>query len=316
MRRKLCVLAGASLALAALANADQSAGAAGSIDSGAPVISTDVNLVVLHATVRNRKGEFVSGLAQDNFKVFENGEQQTIRLFRHEDVPVAAGLIVDSSGSMGPKRRSVVAGATEFARHSNPQDRLFVFDFNERVYSTLPHAQMFTSNVADLEQAILAAPATGRTALYDGIMAGYQRLAHAGLDKKALIVISDGGDNASRVTLKKLLDRALQSNVIVYTIGIFDQDDPDRNPGVLKRIARATGGEAYFPQALSQVTSICARIAEDIRNQYTIGYAPGNSRMDGTFRRIVVTATGPRGQKLSVRTREGYIAAPLSDTAP
>jgi VWFA-related protein len=282
-------------------------------DSDAPLISTNVDRVVLHATVRNHKGEFVTGLEQDNFKVFENGQEQRIRYFGHDDVPVAAGLIVDSSGSMGPKRPSVIAGATEFARDSNPKDEIFVLDFNEHVYSAMPPEKEFSDNFADLRRAILAAPASGRTALYDAVTAGFERVARSALDKKVLLVISDGGDNASHVTLKQLLDRALSSDIIVYAIGIFDADDPDQNPGVLKRIARATGGEAYFPRQLSEVTSLCERIAADIRNQYTIAYAPADSRMDGSYRRITVVARGKHGEKLSVRTREGYFARRADD---
>ena len=277
--------------------------------SGAPLISDNVNLVVLHATVRNRKGEFVSGLRANDFRVFENGRSQKIQVFSHEDQPVAAGLIVDSSGSMGPKRAAVVAGAMEFAHKSNPGDQLFALDFNERVYSGMPGGEMFTASSADLEKAILAGPDSGRTALYDAITAGYQRVGRAERDKKVLIVISDGGDNASRTTFKDVLAQAKRSSVIVFAIGIFDENDPDSRPDVLKRIARVTGGEAWFPRNAAEVKALCAKIAEDIRNQYTIGYSPSDSRMDGTYRSITVTAASPNGEKLKVRTRAGYVAA-------
>jgi VWFA-related protein len=276
--------------------------------SGAAVIAEDVNLVVLHATVRDHQGAFISGLTANNFKVFENGQPQKIAVFSHEDVPVAAGLIIDASGSMGPKRPAVVAGALEFAKKSNPGDQMFVLDFNEHVYAGLPGGETFTANPADLERAIQAAPPAGMTALYDAITAGYERLAQAKRDKKVLIVISDGGDNASHVSLKQVLARAERSSVIVYAIGIFDEDDTQSNPRILKLIARATGGEAWFPKNVSEVTALCAKIAEDIRNQYTLGYIPSDSAMDGTWRAIAVTATGPRGTKLRVRTRAGYVA--------
>lgn len=277
--------------------------------SGAPLISDNVNLVVLHATVRNGKGEFVAGLGPHDFRVFENGRPQKIQVFSHEDQPVAAGLIVDSSGSMGPKRAAVVAGAMEFARKSNPGDQLFALDFNEHVYSGMPGGEMFTASSADLQKAILAGPDSGRTALYDAITAGYERVARAGRDKKVLIVISDGGDNASRVTFQDVLAQARRSDVIVFAIGIFDENDRDSRPGVLKRIAHVTGGEAWFPRDAAEVRALCAKIAEDIRNQYTIGYSPSDSRMDGTYRTITVTATTPNGKKLKVRTRAGYVAA-------
>ena len=277
--------------------------------SGAPLISDNVNLVVLHATVRNGRGEFVSGLDAKDFRVFENGRPQKIQVFSHEDQPVAAGLIVDSSGSMGPKRAAVVAGAMEFAQKSNPGDQLFALDFNERIYSGMPGGEMFTASSADLEKAILAGPDSGRTALYDAITAGYERLARAERDKKVLIVISDGGDNASHITFKDVLVQAKRSSVIVFAIGIFDENDPDSRPGVLKRIARVTGGEAWFPRDAAEVRALCEKIADDIRNQYTIGYSPSDSRMDGTYRRITVTATSPNGKRLKVRTRAGYVAA-------
>lgn len=283
---------------------------------GAPVISDNVNLVVLHATVRDRHGRFVSGLTENNFKVFENGQPQQIRVFSHENSPVAAGLIVDSSGSMGPKRAAVVAGALDFVRKSNPGDQIFVLDFNEHVYSGMPNGAMFSSSPSDLEKAIESAPVSGRTALYDAILAGYQRLQKAQRDKKVLVVISDGGDNASHVRLHQVLERAERSNVIVYAIGIFDEDDPDSKPGVLKRIARATGGEAWFPRSASEVAALCGQIAQDIRNQYTIGYSPTDTRMDGTYRAVTVSATGRNGHKLNVRTRAGYVAAGSPEAKP
>ena len=277
--------------------------------SGAPPISENVNLVVLHPTVRNRKGEFISGLNQTNFQVLENGIQQKISFFSHQDVPVAAGLIVDSSGSMGPKRAAVIAGAEEFARRSNAGDQIFVLDFNEHVYSGMPGGEMFSAKPADLEQAILAAPPSGRTALYDAIAAGYQRLQQSKLDKQVLLVISDGGDNASHLPFESVLKRADRSNVIVYAIGIYGEDDPDSHPGVLKRIARATGGEAYFPSKISEVKAVCGGIAADIRNQYTVAYSPSDQEMDGKYRAIRVLAKGSNGHKLIVRARAGYVAA-------
>ncbi len=291
----------------ALAWAAQNSGASA---DGAPVISDNVNLVVLHPVVRDGAGRFVSDLKADNFKVFENGRLQTIREFSHRDAPLAAGLLVDSSGSMGPKRPSVIAGALEFARRSNPEDQIFVLDFNEHVYSAMPHGELFSSSPADLSAAIEAAPTSGETALYDAIKAGYERLARSTIDSKALVVISDGEDNASHTMLGELLALSERSDVIVYAIGIFDEDDSDGNPGALKRIARATGGRAWFPKSASETASLCGRIAEDLRNQYTIGYSPADSAMNGTFRAITVVATDPRGHKLRVRARAGYVAAP------
>ena len=271
-------------------------------------ISVDVNLVVLHPTVRDPKGGFVSGLTENDFHVFEDGKPQTIHLFRHEDVPVSVGLIVDSSTSMGPKRNDVIAGVLGFIHSSNQEDELFVVNFNEKPKLGLPPDEPFTSSATDLELALDSMPAGGRTALYDAIEEGLSHLKLAHREKKALIVFSDGGDNASHHNLLQVLGNAERLDVLIYTIGLFDEEDPDRNPGVLRKISRATGGEVYLPAETRQTVSICEQIAADLRHQYTIVYVPSNPKMDSTYRTIKVTATNPRGGKLLVRTREGYIA--------
>jgi len=270
----------------------------------------DVDLVELHATVRNRNGGFAGGLRKDNFRVLEDGIRQEIQVFQHEDVPVAVGLIVDNSGSMGPKRRDVTAAALAFVRSSNPQDEMFVVNFNERVSFGLPDTEIFSARAGELERALNGIPASGKTALYDAIETGLDHLKKATLEKKVLIAISDGGDNASHHTLGQVLESAARSDAIVYTVGLFDDYDPDSNPRVLKRIARSTGGEAFLPKELSDVVPICERIAQDIRTQYTIGYVPSNQKLDNTYRTITVTAAGRHGEKLLVRTRTGYIASP------
>lgn len=276
-------------------------------DAGAYKISVNVDLVVLHATVRDRQGAFVPDLGKEDFAVFEDGKRQTIRSFSHEDIPVTVGLVVDHSGSMKPKIDEVVTAARSFVQTSNPLDRLFVVNFNERVTLGLPDTVSFTNRVDQLEYAISRAPATGMTALYDATVEGLERFQAGSRDKGALIVVSDGGDNASKHTLDQLIKLAQQSSVVVYTIGVFDADDVDRNPGVLRHLARTTGGEAFFPKQLDDVVAICERIAHDIRNQYTIGYVSNSVEKPGAFRTIRVTASGTGG-KLQVRTRDGYLA--------
>ena len=274
-----------------------------------PTISVDVNLVVLHVTVRDRNGAFVSGLRSRDFRVKENGRPQLIRLFQHEDMPVSVGLIVDNSMSMRRKRRDVTGAALTFARSSNPRDEMFVVNFNERVSLGLPAMELFSTSSSELERALNGVPASGRTALYDAIESGLAHLKSATRDKKVLIIVSDGGDNASRHHLSQVLQDAESSEVILYTIGLFDEQDADTNPGVLRKLARATGGEAFLPGESSQVEPICQRIAEDIRHQYTIGYAPSDPQRNGGYRAIKLTATRPQGGELRVRTREGYIAS-------
>ncbi len=271
-------------------------------------ISVDVNLVVLHATVTDQHGRLVSDLGEQEFQVYENGVRQRIKMFKHEDVPVTAGLLIDHSGSMKPKLAEVSAAARAFVQASNSDDEMFVVNFNEHVESGLPDSIRFTSDPDKLEQAISRAPATGMTALYDAIAVALRHLQSGSREKKVLLAISDGGDNSSLHKLPQILKLAEQSSTIIYTVGIFDEDDTDRNPGVLKKLAAATGGIAFFPKELNEVTGICTRIAKDIRNQYTIGYAPSEPAKPGEYRTIRVTASAPNHGKLSVRTRAGYRA--------
>jgi len=277
-------------------------------DSGPFRVSVDVALVVLHATVTDRQGGFVSDLGKQDFEVRENGVAQRIQLFENEDIPVTVGLVVDHSTTMERKLEEVTAAAQVFARSSNREDEMFVVNFNEKVSLGLARTSRFTHGAVELEHAIVATPTGGETALYDAIAKGLEELQAGSRDKKVLIVVSDGGDNVSAHSLGEVMKLAERSNAIIYTVGIFDERDPDRNPGVLKRLAQATGGEAFFPGQLGEVVDICGRIARDIRHQYTIGYVPGNPARDGVYRAIRVLAQANGHGRLSVRTRAGYIA--------
>lgn len=270
-------------------------------------LSVDVNLVVLHATVLDREGRFVSGLRAGHVQVYEDGVRQTIRLFQHEDVPVTAGLVVDHSGSMHSRISEVVAAARTFVRTSNKDDEMFVVNFNEYVTLGLPGRLRFTNRVDELEAAIWNVPATGQTALYDAVIQAQQHVQAGTRDKKVLLIISDGGDTASKHKLEDVLLVARKSGALIYPIGIYNPSDPDRNPGVLNRLAKTSGGQAYFPGDLD-VATICERIAQDIRNQYTIAYVSTNTARNGTYRAVRITAQSA-GKKLSIRTRDGYVAA-------
>ena len=276
------------------------------IDDQDARISVDVNLVVLPAIVTDQKGGFVSDLRQEDFHVYENGAPQQIKLFTHEDVPVTAGLVVDHSSSMRRKLAEVSAATRTFVKASNPEDQMFVVNFNEHVELGLPPSIRFTADPSELERAISRAQTTGMTALYDAIAVGLKLLKSGEREKKVLVVISDGGDNSSTHRLAQTLQLAEQSSAIIYAIGIFDEDDPDRNPRILKRLASATGGVAFFPKELSEVTGICARIARDIRSQYTLGYIPAVPAAPGEYRTVRITANSRHGGKLTVRTRAGY----------
>jgi VWFA-related protein len=272
-------------------------------------IRMTVGLVVLHATTENKKGVSVSGLDKNDFQVFEDGVAQRIETFSHEDIPVTVGLVVDGSGSMRPKHNDVLSAARTFVQASNASDEMFVVNFNEHVSFGLPDDVPFTSKSVALQQALAQSPITGETALYDAMDASLKQLKRGTRDKKVLIVISDGGDNASsRSNLKQIMTLAVESNAVIYTIGLFDENDVDRNPGVLKQLAHATGGEYFQPEDIGDVVPLCAQIARDIRNQYTIAYAPTNAAQDGAFRTIQVRAKSPGHDHLVVRTRPGYFA--------
>lgn len=271
-------------------------------------IAVNVDLVVLQATVRDHKGSIVSDVREQDFEVYEDGVRQSIRLFKHEDIPVTVGLVIDHSGSMHHKLPDVVAAARTFVRSSNPEDQMFVVNFNEVVTLGLPGAIRFTASATELEHAITRVRTGGLTALYDAIAKGLEELQAGTRDKKVLIVVSDGGDNSSQRSLDQVMKLAGQSSAVIYAVGVFDEEDPDRNPGVLKRLARATGGEAFLPDQITEVVAICERIARDIRHQYTIGYVPVNPARDGSYRAIRVLARTKDQGKLSVRTRTGYIA--------
>lgn len=272
-------------------------------------ISVNVNLVVLNATVRDRSGHFVSDLRQQDFEVYEDGIRQSIRVFRHDDMPVTVGLVVDHSGSMHRNLAQVIAAARMFVQSSSLRDEMFVVNFNESVSLGLPSALRFTDRPDLLALAISSRPAIGQTALYDAVVQALQALQAGSREKKALIVFSDGGDNASVHSLAQVIRQAEESNALVYTIGILDAEDRDWNPSVLRSLARASGGEAFFPRQLDEVVAICDRIAHDIRNQYTLGYVPISAAQPGAYHKIRMSARQAGSGKLSVRARSGYAEA-------
>ena len=285
-------------------------------EPGAFQISVDVALVVLEATIRDHQGHAVPQLRREDFAVFEDGRPQEIHLFRHEDTPVAVGLVIDHSGSMKEKLDEVTAGARAFVRASNARDQMFVVNFNEKVSPGLPPGVRFSDGVDQLAAAVSGHPAVGMTALYDAIIDGLIRLQDGTREKKVLIVISDGGDNASKAPLDRVLKLAERSNAMIYTIGIFEPDDPDGKPGVLRRLAHETGGQAFFPSQLTETVEICERIARDIRDQYTIGYSSSSEKRDGAYHKVRLTARSTKNGKLSVRTRAGYSAADAAPATP
>jgi|SRR5580704_12524734 Ca-activated chloride channel family protein len=269
-------------------------------------IRTTSRLVLLDVSVKDAKGGFASGLTREQFKVYENGKPQEITEFANSDIPVTVGLVVDESGSMRPKRPEVVTAALGFITSSNPNDEIFVLHFNEKVYAGLPEDAPFSDDIKKLRTALWLRPAEGRTALYDAILRGLQYLGKGRRDKKTLILISDGGDNVSTHTWKDVEKAVFEDIATIYTIGIFDQDDPERNPEVLKKLAHISGGEAYFPQTLEGIVPICQQIAKDIRTRYTIGYIPSFDNGKG-MRHIKVAVSDANKGKLIARTRSAYM---------
>lgn len=267
--------------------------------------STD--LVVLSATILDKEGGFAEDVDRDRFAVYDEGKRQPIGLFSHDDTPVSVGLLIDNSASMRPKVGEVVAATIAFAQLSHPEDELFTLSFNDQVQEALTdRAFLRAGDAATLERAVSSLRPEGRTALYDAVMAGLDRLDEGSRSRKVLVVMSDGGDNASRATIAQVLERARRSDATIYTIGLFDPGNPDANPGVLKSLAQATGGERYLPRSPSPLLLACERIARDIRSSYTIAFEP--SKRDGRYHRIRVEVDRTNGHRLAVRTRPGYFA--------
>jgi Ca-activated chloride channel family protein len=291
--------------------------------AGGFVIQAKVNLVVLPATVVDAKGHLVNDLTASDFKVYEDSVLQNVQVFKHADIPVSMGIVIDDSGSMKEKRPAVNAAALAFVETSNPQDQVFVVNFNDTAYIDTPGD--FASNMEDLRGALDKIDSRGGTALYDAVYTSLDHLRLGNRDKKVLLVITDGVDNESRYTLDELLRYAQESNVMVYTIGLLgDEDtqsklfahlshDDKKARKDLELLAKATGGESYFPKSLDEVNSTCHEIAHDIRNQYTLAYYPTNKAFDGKFRAVRVEAFAHgTHHRLIVRTRPGYYA-PKSD---
>jgi VWFA-related protein len=269
------------------------------------VIRSDVRLVLLDVSVKDRDGGWVSGLSKDDFRVDENGTPQNITVFANNDIPVTVGILADNSRSMRPKRPDVVAAATVFIEESNPHDEIFVLNFNETVQRGLPKEVLFSDDMGQLRAAISSGVAEGRTALNDAIVAGLEQLQLGRRDKKTLVVLSDGGDNASRHSRAETLDQVERSLATIYTIGLFDFDDLDKDPGILRRLSKISGGQAYLPNGAKELTETCRGIAKDIRTRYTVGYSPAAAN-GGALRRIRVRVSAPGRPGLMTRTRLSY----------
>ncbi|MGI8958849.1 MAG: VWA domain-containing protein [Bryobacteraceae bacterium] len=271
----------------------------------------DTRLVVLHASVTDRKGKLITNLDKDSFKVFENGQLQQVKIFRREDVPVSLGLIIDDSGSMSTKRSRVEAAALAMVRASNPQDEVFIVNFNDDAYLDVP----FTNDMHKMEQGLARIDSRGGTAMRDAINMSLDYIRDkAKKDKKVIMVITDGNDNASNVSLEKVVTRSNQGDTLIYAIGLFTEEErreAAKARRALNELTSATGGLAFYPKDVNDVQSLAVEIAHDIRNQYTIAYSPSIQELDGSYRQIKVTVDAPG--KPVVRTRSGYYATPNTE---
>lgn len=276
------------------------------VQEDVPVFTADTRLVVVHASVLDSKGKLITNLPQSAFKVLENGIEQPIKIFRREDVPVSMGIVIDNSGSMRDKKTRVAAAALALVKASNPQDEVFIVNFNDDAYLD----QAFTSDIKKLEEGLERMETKGGTAMRDAISMSIDYVRSKGKrDKKVLVVITDGNDNTSNINLEELVRKSQQSDVLIYSIGILSEEEPRearRAKRALQDLARSSGGMDYYPKDLEEVDKITPQVAHEVRNQYTLGYTPANEALDGTFRRITVGVTAPG--RPTVRNRNGYYA--------
>ena len=275
-------------------------------------IQRSVDLVVLHVSVTDEHGQFVPGLREANFHVFEDDSEQKISVLRQEDTPVSVGLLIDNSGSMWDKREKVNAAALTFVKTSNPEDEVFVAHFNDKYYFD----REFTNDAGELKKALEQADPSSSTALYDATTVSLDHLKRGYLDKKVLLIVSDGEDNSSHRSLDAALQDAQRSSALIYAVGLLREEKPEsaeRDRQALLALTRATGGSALFPEDLEDVELTCTQIARDIRHQYTLAYYPTNPRKDGSFRSLRVQIVPPPGSgTISARTRTGYYAQRVS----
>ena len=274
----------------------------------APPFRAEIRLVVLHATVTNSRGELVTNLDQHAFTVQENGKRQPITLFRRDDVPISVGLLIDNSGSMRTLRPRVEAAALAFARASNPDDEVFVVNFADKVRLDVP----MTGDLKVLEAGIGRVDSIGGTALRDAVDSAERYLReHATRDRRVLLVITDGKDNASITSPERIRRQAEQSQTTIHAIGLFNaRDTGGAGRHELTEMTERTGGIVYFPASAEQVEAVAVDLARQIRNQYTIAYAPINQALDGSYRAIRVSVSG--SEHYTVHTRSGYRAIPAA----
>jgi VWFA-related protein len=274
-----------------------------------PPFRAETRLVVLQATVTNSRGELVTNLDQRAFTIEENGKRQPISLFRRDDVPISVGLLIDNSGSMRGLRSRVESAALAFARAANPDDEMFVVNFADTARLDVP----MTGDVGVLEAGIGRVDSIGGTALRDAVDLAERYLQeHATRDRRVLLVITDGRDNASIASPEYIRRQAERSQTTIHAIGLMNSGAPGAGRHELREMTERTGGTVYFPANLEQVEAVAVDLARQIRHQYTIAYAPLNQALNGSYRSIRVSVSG--SDHFTVHTRSGYRAMPATKT--
>jgi Ca-activated chloride channel family protein len=268
-------------------------------------ISVTSELVAVPVSVTDSNGNFVPGLNKDNFQILENNHRREIALFEQEDTPVSIGLLIDHSGSMESKLPHVVTSISGFTHFSNSQDEMFVVNFGDHAKLQLMGGKPFTGDPFEISQAVSVA-AAGRTALYDAVSEGLDHLRYAHWQKRALLIVSDGGDNASAFKYSEVLAQARRSQSAIYAIGLVGDWREEENPRILLQLSHDTGGLAFFPHTGAEIVDATRAIARDLRQQYLIAFAPGQSKHDDSFHKIQVRVIALGHGKLHVRTRAGY----------
>jgi len=272
-------------------------------------LHTASQLVVLNVGVQDAHGAEIRGLKAEDFKVLEDGHPQAVKQFAAEDRPVTVGIVLDASGSMRTKQAEVVTAALAFVHSSNPDDEVFVVTFNDHASLGLPSNISFSQNANEVRAALLGRKPEGKTALYDALVLAADHLGKGKWENKALLLISDGGDNNSAHTMAQAIRAVQRSWATVYAIAFFDPDEPEHNLGALYRLSKMSGGESFAPKELAEIRSLCVRIAEDLRASYTVAYTPPHPEEHTASRKIKVLVTSPNRGKMTVRTRASYILA-------
>ena len=272
-------------------------------------VKVDVSLVLVPVTITDPMNRLVTGLDKENFEVYENKQEQELRTFSSEDAPVSIGVIFDMSGSMSSKIERAREAVIEFFKTANPQDEFFMITFADKP----EEVSDFTSSVEDIQGKLVYTVPKGRTALLDAIYLGISKMHQAKYQKKALLIISDGGDNHSRYTEGEIKSTVKEADVMIYAIGIYDHYFPTEEerlgPGMLSDIAELTGGRAFTIDNPNDLADVATKIGIELRNQYVLGYRPKTPGHDGKWRKIKVKLIPPKGlPPLRVYAKTGYYA--------